>query len=338
MTEYGSKWLDRSYMVNKVFENSKFVFVILVVINLYSSFAYACDYCGIYPNPLSTSSMDTTPLKASEITFGAAEQLIGYSKVRQDGNSVPKALHENLKINLTNLSLQYTLNPKIRFSAFVPVVFERYRTLENGVFKGAHDKGIGDVILQTEFLPVAYYHGTNSLVFKIGGGVKLPSGSTDKLSLEGTTQEAIIRGRDLSIGTGSVDFPVFTSLTFEHNKYLLEAGAQYNIRTEGDYNYQYANDLWWHVGVGLIIPQESGFTITPSFRLVGFHKDMDQQNNRDVSDSGIDLYGVEPRVVLDGILTNTKLLVAVFAPVNLDNKGLQALQDHTVTLGVEHSF
>ena len=54
-----------------------------------------------------------------------------------------------------------------------------------------------------------------------------------------------IGGHDLALGSGSYDGIVGTGIYGRWKRGFVTASLQYAIRSEGDFQHQYANDLTW---------------------------------------------------------------------------------------------
>ena len=57
----------------------------------------------------------------------------------------------------------------------------------------------------------------------------------------------------LALGSGSVDGIVGGHVFLSWDRFFLSQSAQYAIRTEGAFEYQYANDLTWQGGPGWFV-------------------------------------------------------------------------------------
>src|SRR6185436_19050781 len=141
------------------------------------------------------------------------------------------------------------------------------------------ETGVGDLSVVGHAL--AYSTVTEHSVFRFSllGGVKFPSGDSSRLAEEleevhahpalagvarairprhttgggspgggggsAAALEGGIHGHDLALGSGSYDGIVGGDLFWSWDRLFATAGGQYAIRSEGDFEYQYANDLTW---------------------------------------------------------------------------------------------
>jgi hypothetical protein len=119
--------------------------------------------------------------------------------------------------------------------------------------------GLGDLSLLGNVLPVSYDKMNATFRWTVSGGVKFPTGNTDRLQEEfNEVEEPVgpasgIHGHDLALGSGSYDGLVGTALFGRWKKLFLAANLQYAIRSEGDFDYRYANDLTWAGGPGAYV-------------------------------------------------------------------------------------
>ena len=85
------------------------------------------------------------------------------------------------------------------------------------------------------------------------GGIKFPTGDSDKLNPAEPDFAAGIGGHDLTLGSGSYDGLVGTGFYTRWKRWFLTGAMQYAIRTEGDFGYQFANDWIWYGGPGVYL-------------------------------------------------------------------------------------
>jgi hypothetical protein len=307
----------------------KYLFAAAIFVQAAVPTAFACDYCGIY-----------TPLivrehQAKSVELGIREDLLGYSKTKRDGDDVESLGNQNQKINLTELTAQYAFTNRFSILTAVPIINQSVKRKVDGQFETYNDTNIGDVAIYSDIvLARRGLRGGGMLQWDFFAGFKVPSGNTDPLSepAEQRWSQTGMYGGAVSPGSGSFDFPLATGIRSEFNSWLVDATIQYNLRTEGDLNYQYGNDLRWNLGAGRRFYEDTDFSFDAQFFLSGLSKDQDTQNGSTIVDSGQSYLAVGPRV--DLTFENRYLVyVRIDAPVSYDNDGLQTLQDHRVQIG-----
>jgi len=292
--------------------------------------AFSCDFCGIY-----------TPLTARELNarswnFGVSETLLGFAKIREEGSSIAKNQDQNLKTNVTELSASYDFSKRFSLQAIVPFVDQEYTRLSDGIPEDGSDSGLGDVALYGQATAIQAIRGRVGVIWQFLVGVKLPTGDSSALKDEDSPEfaESAIHPHDITLGSGSTDIPFGSVLAVSWNSWRFEGGLQYNLRTEGDETYQYANDFRWNAGAGYAWDTPFG-NIQPKFTMSGLTKSRDEYKGMDVEDSGLTEFLLGPAVEAQiGSRLRAGLLIQV--PVWFDNNGLQALQDHLVRISLSY--
>lgn len=265
--------------------------------------AQACDVCGIY-----SAMQFENPIEGS-FRLGASEQFTYLDKIQRDGHYVENVDHQFLKSSVTQVLGQYDLNNSTAFQLVLPVLSRDYRRIQDGEPVTGSTSGIGDISLIAHYVPLQYAEGRNLLRFRVFGGVELPTGDahllgeeavphveaptdeeeTDSHDDEGMSHHSLkhggvdhhtgavnaIHGHDLALGSGSWDFPFGTGFIAQRGNYVAQADAQYTIRTEGAYSYQYANDWVWSTSVGRYLWVTDDSQVSLRARLSGQYKGKD---------------------------------------------------------------
>lgn len=142
------------------------------------------------------------------------------------------------------------------------------------VIEDDDETGFGDLSLLVDWLAYRYVDDASVMRLALHAGVKVPSGESDRLAeeLAPTTAQAPIRslgnagedengyqsvhqghtwagplsgihGHDLALGTGSLDAIFGANALLTHQRAFASARVQYVLRQEGDYTYEYADEL-----------------------------------------------------------------------------------------------
>src|SRR5437867_3266319 len=209
--------------------------------------AMACDLCSVYSAMQARGEID------KGFTVGVAEQFTHYGTVQEDGHKVPNDLDQHLDSSISQLFAGYNFTDRFGVQVNVPIIYRSFQRVDDsGGIEHGTESGVGDVSLVANLL--AYRKATKKFTFAwtLHGGVKLPTGSSDRLQeeVDGLSApppppgalESGIHGHDLALGSGSVDGIVGTGLFARRQRWFLAANAQYSIRTKGDFDYRYAND------------------------------------------------------------------------------------------------
>jgi hypothetical protein len=160
---------------------------------------------------------------------------------------------------------------------------------------------------------------------------------SDAASAEVGLPESGIHGHDLSLGSGSWDGLIGTSLFVQSRRAFFSGTVQYAIRSEGDYDYRYANDLIWSGGPGIFLVLEEDFTIAIQANCSGEHKPRDRFRGSRSEDTGITAVYLGPEVSAtwkDRVSIN----VGADFPVHIDNTALQIVPDYRLRAAVTVRF
>jgi hypothetical protein len=146
-----------------------------------------------------------------------------------------------------------------------------------------------------------------------------------------------IHGHDLALGSGSVDTMYGLSLFYQRRRFFSLAEVQYFIRSEGDYDYRYANDLVFSVGPGvyLFTKKDSALGLRTNFS--GEYKEKDVYDGDKQDDTARTNLYVGPELIFT---SNNALSITggVDLPVLRNNSGFQVVPDYRLRLGIGYRF
>src|SRR5262249_15707114 len=120
-----------------------------------------------------------------------------------------------------------------------------------------------------------------------------PTGSTDRLQEEFNEVEnpvgppSGIHGHDLTLGSGSYDGIIGTGIYTRWHRLFLSASVQYAIRSEGDFDYRFANDLTWSGGPGYYFVFTPRSTLGLQAIVSGEYKGKDTFRGQPAEDTGV---------------------------------------------------
>ena len=143
------------------------------------------------------------------------------------------------------------------------------------------ESGVGDASLLGNWIAYSHQKKHSTVLFNLLGGVKFPTGSTSRIKEEfEEVEEPIgpasgIHGHDLTLGSGSFDGIVGATAFVRTGRFFLDASVQYAIRSEGDYGYQFANDLTWSGGPGVFLLLRDEFSLSLQAVVSGEDKGLD---------------------------------------------------------------
>lgn len=209
--------------------------------------AMACDLCSVY-------SAQEAQGGGKGLYGGIAGQFTHFGTLQNDGQKEAGS-GEYIDSLVSQIFAGYNFNGRFGVQFNLPVI---YRAYGSATAHGS-DSGIGDVSLTGNVR--LYQKSTENFTFNwtAMGGIKLPTGDSSWLGQPDFATG--IGGHDLALGSGSVDGLVGTGFSARWKKIFLDGELQYAIRTEGDFQHQYANDLTWSGGPGVYLALKDNYTV-----------------------------------------------------------------------------
>ena len=340
-----------------------FLFISILILTATRSFA--CDLCGctLCPMPLRT-----TP----GFFLGASEQFTRYDTLQIDGHAIDNDARQRLDSSITQLYAGYRFNDWLSVQFNAPLIDRAYRrTTETGLEKG-NVSGLGDTSLLATVVPIRQQSGDFTFIARLTAGVKFPTGDSARLGEEAeeghTHEEAAppaeeedadhpegeehahahaaaapnqpesgIHGHDLALGSGSVDAIVGGSIHAQWQRAFFAGEVQYAIRTEGDFDYRYANDLTWSAGPGVGLIVKDTHRVTMQFVCSGESKGKDKFRGVKAGDTAVTTVFLGPKISLlwrDRFNADVELAV----PILRDNTELQIVPDYRFRAAVGWRF
>ncbi len=284
----------------------------------------ACDLCGCY-----TPTLDATiPEGSSGIYAGVAQQFTHFGTDRFDGNKVPNPTGEYLDSSITQIvvgsSLPF-LEQRFGLQLSLPIIDREFRRPKGFTLDEGNVFGIGDIALTANFIayrknsdffdidhgkqsdgknPIPIFHEPNfSAIINLTAGLKMPTGDTSRLkeNFHGIdipgAPESGIGGHDLTLGTGSFDGVFGAQGVVRYKRVFMQADVQYTLRSEGDYQYQFANDLSWSGGPGVYLMRGRDRSLGIQFITSGETKGYDKFQGEPDKDTGMTAVYFGPRIL-----------------------------------------
>lgn len=320
--------------------------------------ARACDICAVYT---------AVELGRSRIGFriGAAEQYTHFSTWKEGTKTVPNP-GERLDSSITQIFVGYNFKPWLGVQLNVPIIYRSYRRLEEGQLRSGSESGFGDLSLLAQVRAFDAVGERGLMRATVYGGLKLPSGDPDRLREEReeehdhepthddlfppglgrraslgrplhTGSPSGIHGHDLALGSGSVDGIVGAEIYANYDRFFWTVAAQYAIRTEGAFDYQYANDLTWVTGPGFYPYLADDMTFGAQAVLTGETKGNDTFEGAKLDDTAITSLYLGPALRFSW---TTRLAAELMAdlPVLQNVSALQIVPDYRIRAGLVWRF
>ena len=326
--------------------------------------AHACDVCAVYT---------ATELRERRTGFrlGVAEQITSFTTLQRDGEEVDNTAGERLLSSITQVIAGYGITPRLGVQLNLPLISRTFRRVENGRLTSGDETGVGDMSLIGQALAYSSVSETSVFRFSLLGGIKFPTGDAAPLAEElpevqaslgaaDTHRAAVVRprhvssppvgephgdpplesgihGHDIALGSGSYDGIVGGQLFWSRNRLFATAGVQYSIRTEGAFDYQFANDLTWLAGPGAFVLLEHNYSLAIQGVFSGETKGNDKQLDVKFDDTAITALYAGPAFLFTwGTALDAE--VAADLPVVEHNTGLQIVPDFRVRAAMAWRF
>jgi hypothetical protein len=321
--------------------------------------AHACDVCAVYT---------ATELRERRVgpIVGVAEQFSHFGTLRRSGDEVDNPAGERIESSITQLLLGYTVHPRITFQVNLPVISRSFRrSADEGIDRG-RERGIGDLSVLGEV--EAFSAVTESGVVRLSllGGVKFPTGDSDRLREELAEDhhhgpvdehaadgdehheeppdgeahehaESGVHGHDLALGSGSYDGIFGGRLFASWRRTFATAKLQYALRTRGDFEYRYADDLTWSGGPGVFLWLGHTETLGLQAILSGETKGKDDLGGEPANDTAITALYAGPGLLFTWG-SSLGIEVAGDLPVMQNASALQIVPDYRVRGGASWRF
>lgn len=251
----------------------------------------ACDFCAVY------SATEAQGNSGKGFFAGIAEQYTYFDTFQSDGRNQPNPDAEHLNSLISQAFVGYNINNRFGLQFNLPVIYREWSAMpEGGGRVHGSEVGLGDALLVGNIR--LFKKRTIDYTFNWNGmaGVKFPTGNSHflKPDLDGIT--AGIGGHDLALGTGSYDGVVGTEIFLRWKKFFGTAGTQYNIRSEGTFGYQFANELGWNGGPGVYLALKDEYTLSLQAVVSGEYKKEDTIHGVATDDTAITSVFLGPQI------------------------------------------
>lgn len=166
----------------------------------------------------------------------------------------------------------------------------------------------------------------HNLAFKHNGTVHAPQADN------------AIHGHDITLGSGSWDFPLGAGLFSQWGKYIWATDAQYTIRTEGAFDYKFANDWMWSTAVGRYLYLEDNAQVALRARLSGQYKGYDTGSGGvRYDDTAYNTTFLGPEVT--ALVTHRwQGILGYDMPITVQNSDLQITPTYRIRAAVTYRF
>ena len=309
---------------------------LLVFLICIPSWSFCCDLCGCFI-PKNTL--------AKGFLLGVAEQYSSLSDLSLDGETLINPNNQYMNSSYTQLFANYHFNEKTALQLNVPLIYRSFQRPENGALTRGTESGIGDLLLVGYYTPYQRSTPFRQIQWRVLSGLKFPTGNSDRIGEElnegeeeeGDPAPSAVHGHDLALGSGSWDVLVGTNVNGRIHRWFYTGTVQYAIRTRGDFDYKYANDLLWYGGPGYYISSDMQWPVGLQLVLSGEHKGEDQLGSEKTDDTAITSVYVEPTATI-GLRQIGTAEIGIGIPLVLNNSGLQTVPKYRLRIGMTWTF
>ena len=280
--------------------------------------ARACDLCAIYTATVMQKTR-TGPW------IGVAEQFTSFNTVRDGDSTLSNDAGEWLQSSITQIIGGYNIHPRFGVQINVPIISRRFRRIDGGEITRDNETGLGDISVLARYNALEVVRERGMFRLDLLGGVKLPTGESDRLGEElaeghhddahdpaedthhlasvpshhdaGEGEQSGVHGHDLTLGSGSLDGVVGMALHAGWRRAFFDVTLQYMLRSRGDFDYQFANDLTWQGGPGAFAVLGHAYTVAVQAHLSGESKGKDNVDGDPLDDTALTALYLGPRMI-----------------------------------------
>jgi hypothetical protein len=314
------------------------ILISAVLVGVVAQSALGCDLCAVYSAIQARSEADRGPFA------GLAEQFTHFASVQVDGHEIADPSHQYMDSWISQVFAGYNFSDRFGVQFNVPIIYRSFKRPDDagGIDRGT-EAGIADVYLLGTYVPYRKLKKDSTITWALIAGVKFPTGSSDRLKEEFNEVEepigppSVIHGHDLALGSGSFDGIVGSTLFARWKRSFLSANIQYAIRSAGDFDYRYANDLTWSGGPGYYLLLHDDYSLSLQAVVSGEQKGKDEFAGEVAEDTGVTSVFLGPQL---NFTWGEKLSAFLGAdlPVSIDNTALQTVPDYRIRGGLTWHF
>lgn len=285
-----------------------------------------CDLCSVY------AATEAQGGSGRGWFGGIAEQFTHFGTLQDNGHEIPSE-GQYIDSSVSQVFVGYNLNNRFGLQLNLPVI---YRSWGSSTSHGT-ESGIGDLSLIGNFTAYQKLSENFNFSWTMLGGVKFPTGDSSKLNTPDSALPEGIGGHDLALGSGSFDGVVGTGFFTRWKRFFLTANMQYAIRSEGDFQHQYANDWTWSGGPGAYLVLNHKYTLALQVVTSGETKGKDTFAGVPDEDSAETLIYLGPQI---NFTWGSKMSAQIGAdlPISRDNSGTQVMPDYRIHAALTWRF
>lgn len=299
--------------------------------------ATACDLCAAFRSMEAKSA-------SPGVYASVFEQFSHFNKLQLNGSEVNDPAGQVLDSSVTQFVAGYQVNDKIGLQLNVPYLRRSYKRAEGFTIDRGTVAGLGDIDLIGHYR--FFQHASTSVLFAADliGGVKFPTGNSDRLREELSEEEGMpgapesgIHGHDLALGSGSYDGIVGTAVFTSWRHLFINGGIQYAVRGRGAIDYRYANDVNWYIRPGGYLWLTHTGTLGLQLDISGEHKGNDDLAGIAAEDTGVTAIYIGPEFTFTW-KDNLSAELGSGIPIVMNNTALQLVPGYRIKAALTWRF
>jgi hypothetical protein len=201
--------------------------------------------------------------------LGIAEQFTRFDTVQHSGHEVPNEVSQWLNSSISQVAAGYQFTGAFGVQFDLPVIYRSWRRPEGFAIQESSTAGLGDASLLADWIPFRRNTEEWSFAWQVLGGVKFPTGSTHYLKEELNEVEVPVRRKRDSRTRPNprqrfVRWALGTQIYARWQRFFFNGGLQYSIRSTGDFDYRFADDLTLARWAGLLLYFPGGLDGRPA--------------------------------------------------------------------------
>ena len=328
-----------------------------VVLFLAMTTAPACDLCAVY------RASDAQGETGSGLVFSLAEQFVPSRTAQFRSQEVHPTFREHVDSSITHLVASYNFTPRFGLSLNVPLTHLDYRrrdvrySLSTPPVPYTEDRseaGMGDVALIGRLTLFQHKQPRSSIFVNALVGVKFPTGDDSRLDEE-IDQTRIYDGypgphsdplehsstsvhlHSIALGSGSFDGIFGLTVNANWQRWFLNCQFQYYLRTEGDSEFKYGDELMVSGGPGFLLVQTRTCSLGLQVNAVYDWMSRDELLGRISDRTGMTAWYLGPLLTFSWG-TRFSANAGVDVPLQIRNAWFQTVPNYRLHGGVSWNF